>query len=444
MSFHNKVVWSEGMFLNPQHFQQQERYLEALIDQRMAATIAYGWGITDFRLDQQMLGLGKIAVEQAQGILPDGTVFNIPDIDAPPAVIDVPRNVQNTVVYLGLPVKRQGAVDVLSDDSAQSLARFTRKSQDTRDVVDESGEQASIDVGQLNLRLLLDSDDRSGYVCIGLVRIRETGEDSAIELDDSYIATCLDSLNSPNLKAYLVEAISLLHSRGESIAGRLADPNRGGTAEVADYLLLQLINRTLPAFKHMLQRQGLHPVELYLGLIQLVGELSTFMTADKKAPEFPVYTHDDLQTCFAQVIGGLRKCFSTVQEQTAIALQLVEKKFGIRVAEINDRSLIGTATFVLAAHADLTEEHIRTHVPAQLKVGPVERIRQLVNAAMPGIALAPIPVAPRQIPFHTGFSYFQLDPRSEFWKELKQSGGIAIHVGGDFPGLTLEFWAIRQ
>jgi len=58
--------------------------------------------------------------------------------------------------------------------------------------------------------------------------------------------------------------------------------------------------------------------------------------------------------------------------------------------------------------------------------------------------MKPIPVAPRQIPFHAGYSYFQLEPHSEYWNELKHSGGFAIHVGGDFPGLVLEFWAIRQ
>ena len=125
-------------------------------------------------------------------------------------------------------------------------------------------------------------------------------------------------------------------------------------------------------------------------------------------------------------------------------MELVEKKYGIRVAEIMDRSLIGTAFFVLSAKADLPEEALRSRLPAQIKIGPVERIRQLVNAAMPGIGLKPLPVVPRQIPYHSGFAYFQLDPQSEFWKELQSSGGFAIHIGGDFPGLVLEFWAVRQ
>ena len=99
--------------------------------------------------------------------------------------------------------------------------------------------------------------------------------------------------------------------------------------------------------------------------------------------------------------------------------------------------------FAFEQWIDLPEETVRSHLPAQLRIAPVERIRQLVNAAMPGIGLQPLPVAPRQIPFHAGFCYFQLEPKSEYWNELKQSGGFAIHVGGDFPGLELEFWAIR-
>lgn len=32
MTQHNKVVWSEGLFLRPQHMQQQECYLERYVD----------------------------------------------------------------------------------------------------------------------------------------------------------------------------------------------------------------------------------------------------------------------------------------------------------------------------------------------------------------------------------------------------------------------------
>ena len=89
-------------------------------------------------------------------------------------------------------------------------------------------------------------------------------------------------------------------------------------------------------------------------------------------------------------------------------------------------------------------EVLRSRFPTQVKIGPVERIRDLVNLQLPGVVLRPLPVAPRQIPYHAGFNYFELDTRNnELWKQLETSGGMAMHIAGDFPGLELEFWAIR-
>jgi type VI secretion system protein ImpJ len=63
---------------------------------------------------------------------------------------------------------------------------------------------------------------------------------------------------------------------------------------------------------------------------------------------------------------------------------------------------------------------------------------------LPGIMLSPLTVAPRQLPYHAGFVYFQLDPGSPLWSELEKSGGFAFHFGGEFPDLQVEFWAIRK
>jgi type VI secretion system protein ImpJ len=87
---------------------------------------------------------------------------------------------------------------------------------------------------------------------------------------------------------------------------------------------------------------------------------------------------------------------------------------------------------------------LRSHFPLQVKIGPVEEIQQLVNSALPGISIQPLPVAPRQIPFHVGFTYFELNKHNPLWNKMTSSGGFAIHIGGNFPGLELEFWAIRK
>uniref|UniRef100_UPI003557A31A type VI secretion system baseplate subunit TssK n=2 Tax=Pseudomonadota TaxID=1224 RepID=UPI003557A31A len=60
------------------------------------------------------------------------------------------------------------------------------------------------------------------------------------------------------------------------------------------------------------------------------------------------------------------------------------------------------------------------------------------------IRLKPLPVAPRQIPFHANKTYFVLEPDREALELLGRSGGFAFHVAGEFAGLELTFWAIRN
>ncbi len=444
MSLDSKVVWGEGMFLNPQHFQQQERYFERYIDGKCSALGAYAWGIHNFELDQELLNLGKISVVKAKGVFPDGTPFSFPDIDDAPPVFELPESTHNQTIYLAIPVKRAGAVDVLSEKSPQGLARYFMSEQAVRDVTVDGGDNLNINIGKLRMRLLTDADDLSGYACIGLIHVAESRKDKNILLDEQYIPTCLDCRKSVKLSSFLSELVGLLHHRGEAIAGRLADTQRGGTAEIADYMLLQVINRIEPLTAHLVSINGLHPVSLYSELAQMSGELSTFVSTNKRAPNLPEYLHHDLQQSFMPVMSNLRQCLSMVYEQTAIVLELVEKRYGILVAQIQDRTILDSATFVLAARADVADDKLRSLLPAQIKIASVERIRQLVNAAMPGIAIKPLPVSPRQIPFRAGYSYFELEKQSTFWKELQNSGGFALHIGGDFPGLELEFWAIRQ
>jgi type VI secretion system protein ImpJ len=123
---------------------------------------------------------------------------------------------------------------------------------------------------------------------------------------------------------------------------------------------------------------------------------------------------------------------------------LEEHKYGIRVATITDRSLLSEASFVMAVNAQMPADVLQRRFPAQTKIGPVEKIRDLVNLQLPGVGLRLLSVAPRQIPYNAGFSYFELDKHSEYWKLLETSGGCAIHIGGEFPGIELELWAIKR
>lgn len=79
----------------------------------------------------------------------------------------------------------------------------------------------------------------------------------------------------------------------------------------------------------------------------------------------------------------------------------------------------------------------------QAKMGPSERLPDLVRSHLPGIALQALPVPPRQIPFNAGYVYYELSRTGPLWETVAQHGGIALHVAGDFPALRLELWGVR-
>lgn len=443
MPWHSKVIWSEGLFLRPHHLQQHDRYLEHLLDSHFASLHAFGWGITELSIDKNLLSLGKFSIESCKGMLPDGTSFSIPDDAPPPSPLPISEELHNTKVYIGVSLKRRGLIEADTGDNNDSLARFDLRELDVDDSNTNHESTATLQVGDLRLRLLLDNENRSDFSCIALARILESRPDKGAILDEAFIPPCLDCSANPKLKGFISELQGLLAHRCEALGGRVTDAGRGGVAEVADFLMLILVNRSLPLIRHFSNLPGLHPETFYRAALQIAGELATFTSVTKRLSDLPLYQQDDLENTFTPLMKELKHSLSMVLEQNAIAIPLEERKYGVRVATIADKSLLSDAQFVLAIKAAVRQEVLQSTFPSQTKIGPVEHIRQMVNSGLPGIDLRLLPVAPRQIPYHAGFTYFELDRTSRYWEGLEQSGAFAMHISGDFPDLELEFWAIK-
>ncbi|MEF1218547.1 type VI secretion system baseplate subunit TssK, partial [Photobacterium damselae] len=134
MSSRNRVVWNEGLFVKPQHFQQQQRYLEYLIDERVKSANPYLYGVTEIVLNLEYLSFGRIAIEKAKGVMPDGTVFNIPQEDTLPDALDiVDSSLANQVIYLAIPLRSESIVEVSWPDSV-GATRYKAERYEARDI----------------------------------------------------------------------------------------------------------------------------------------------------------------------------------------------------------------------------------------------------------------------------------------------------------------------
>jgi len=444
MSWDSKVLWTEGLFLQPHHFQQSDRYTEALVSGVAQRVTHYAWGLGAIEIDEDVLKAGQFALKSCTGLTQDGTVFRVPAADDHPPALEVPTTIKDCVVYLTVPQRRQGASEVDLTGAELSAARLRPAEIEVSDVAGSGSKSVTMGVGKLRLQFALAVDDLSDRLIIPIAKIIEVRPDNEIILDKSFVPSCLDIRAASPLAGFARELEGLLGHRMTALSGRLSEGGAKGVAEISDFLLLMCVNRALPVVRHMASIENIHPEAFFRYCVGLAGELATFMAPEKHPDNFPPYMHSDLTASFVPVIKALRQYLSSVLEQSAINIPLEPRKYGISVGVITDRKLLSTAGFVLSVQADIPAENVRRNFAGQAKIGPVEEIRQLVNSALPGIGLRPLPVAPRQIPYHAGVVYFELEGDSQYWGKMSTSGGIAVHVSGDFPGLKMELWAIRQ
>lgn len=133
MSWNDRVVWSEGQFLLPQMFQQQERYLEHVMHYRSLPLTPFFWGFSHYNIDGEALNIGKLILKEASGIFPDGTPFNAPDhTPLPPPLTILPEHL-NQQICLAVPVRAPNSEETTFDNNPESLARFSVHEHDIRD-----------------------------------------------------------------------------------------------------------------------------------------------------------------------------------------------------------------------------------------------------------------------------------------------------------------------
>lgn len=443
MSWRKKVVWSEGMLLQPQHLQQSERHVDHARHVLLRTTTPYAWGFSDIEIDQAALALGKLALVRAVGVFADGTVFDMPSVDPLPDAVLIPVEMREEGIVLALPLRRAGAREA-DVDAFEDLVRHRVLEIEVPDSNSAGERLALLQLGHLHTRLMRASESTDAWTVLHVGRITERRADNQVRMDRGHIPPLLDVSASALLKSYVDELLGLLRQRGDALAGRMTQVGSGGVSEIADFLMLQTVNRNEPVFAHLARLSLLHPQHLYEVALSLAGDLAMF-GGTRRVTRFTPYVHDDLASSFQPLMDDLRRSLSMVLEQSAIRIDLHDRSRGVRVAVISDVELQRNATFVLAVTSTMPGEALRSRFPTQVKIGPVERIRDLVNLQLPGVTLHPLPVVPRQIPFHTGASYFELETRnSDLWRQLEQSGGVAMHIAGEFPGLELAFWAIRS
>ncbi len=420
-----------------------DRFLSAELDRRVSATRPFAWGVTELAIDEDLATLGKFGVIRMVGVLADGTRFAVPDDMPPPPPLDLPAQASDAVVYLTLPAAQPGAVMFEDEERAGPASRFLVGESDVADVFSADRTREPIEVARPHLRFGVTRDDVYGRVCLGLARVREMQNRRAV-FDDRFIPPAQDLRASPRLRGGLGDILGRATQRAEELALRAVEATDGGAETFASFLLLQCLNRWCPVLAHLQSLPDVHPERLFEQLAAMTGELATLTRADRRPPPLPVYDHENLQATFEPVFDLLRAMLSAVFDRSAIQLPLEAAGPGAYVSTITDHQLYRTGYFYLAVNAAAPLDEIRQRFPAMAKIGAVQKMRAIVESALPGVPLRHAPTPPPQLRVLPGYLYFELDRGVPDWRDFATAPALGLHLAGEWPALKMELWCVKR
>ncbi|MDX2150508.1 MAG: type VI secretion system baseplate subunit TssK [Bryobacteraceae bacterium] len=445
----SRVVWSEGMYLGPHHFQVQSRYFEDSIRFATSSLWYQPWGLIEAAVDAEALRNGTLGLLHARGAFADGLPFQIPECDPAPAARPVaeifPPTRDRMTAYLAIPERRpQGRNTLLDGETNGTDARFIAENRVLGD--DNTGrDERPVRLGRKNFRLVLDVEPFDGMAAIPIVRIMRDGA-GRFAADPAFIPPLLDIAGSERLMAMLRRLVDILEEKSATMttaksgAGTWAEYS---TRDIAKFWLLHTVNSALAPLRHRLLTRRGHPEELFTDLLRLGGALCTF-AIDSHPRTLPAYDHRQLDECFGLLDEHIRRHLETIIPTNCISVQLEPAGDYFHDGVIHDDRVIRNARWILAVRSSAGEPEIINRGPQLVKLCSKLFVRELVKRALPGLALTHLPVPPSAIPVRVDTQYFSVNRKGPCWDHIVQSKQVGVYVPGELPKPELELFAILE
>lgn len=446
MSFLSRVVWSEGMYIGPHHFQAQSRYFEDSTQFVTASLRRDYYGFLGCEIDAEALRNGTLALVHARGIFPDGLLFKMPEADPlpPPRSIadSFPSDRDKLTVNLSISARKPLGVNFALNEAAANGARFSAQTTTVRDEVNGVDEK-SLRVGRKNISLALETEQNPQAVTLPVARIIRSGSGRFI-LDPAFVPPILEISASARLMTLVQRLIEILEEKSDTLTrSHAANAGKTGYAsgEIAAFWFLHAVNSGLAPIRHMFYSTHGHPEELYLEMARLAGALCTF-TLEHHPRSIPAYDHLQPDKCFDALDQLIRILLETVLPTNCISIPLTFAGDYLHFGTVTDQRCLGRSTWVVAIRSNIGAAELIRKTPELIKICSEEFVKKLVTRALPGLTLTHMPVPPRAISASVETQYFLLNKQGPCWDHIVATRRVGVYVPGEFVDPSIELLVV--
>lgn len=458
-SMFKPVYWHEGLFLQPQHLQQQDLYTRSYTYELHQLRSRYFWGVIGLKFNIHALKNGVIELQSYDLLFRDGTrLMSSCNIAVPVRNLHAGENKKAVSIYLGLRRAVIGGNNIdLENEEAMTVyninntPRYLVRSDpvDTHDLYQEN-KTTPVKYIDHPLAVILGSeinDAKSRYETIKVAEI-VCGETGCVLSDEFYPpAIFLESV--AGLKIRLSEIL-------ESIVFKLGGINESCTSGglkkgmYTDYRmqrqwsLLCLLNRFSASLSLMLESRHATPESAFLLLKHFQAELAPYagagilLCASRESWFTQKYEHTGLYSCFDVLLAQLDDMLGKVMFDSTVSITL--KYNGKYYSSTLDPEILnnGSAFYLkLEYQADLHDpEAMDAHIESFMntaKISSLSHIDKLLLHFIPGVNCHYEKFEDHRLDNTRHSWYFRLNNADEHWSNIVNDESVAL-FSEELPG----------
>ena len=444
-----KILWGEGLFLRPQHFQQQDQYHEERLHRTAGLLHPYAWGVGTLQVDRDALSNNALRLLELSLRFQDGELYSAPGADELPDTIDLsqlPQSVQVVTYHVALPgFKPFGGNFSGSGEAGSNAVRFQQLNHDTPDLYTQAA-PAQLSYLRKTVRLVSDAEPLDSYIHFALLRLRRAAT-GGFELDPTFIPPSLSIRSAPLLFLQLRRLVDALQAKVSALYGHHREPSKHviefRSGDMSSFWLLHTASTACATLSHYFHHPALHPERLYEQLLSLAGSLMTFSKSWTLA-DLPPYQHADPGPAFATLHQIIRELLDTVISSKYFAIALREVKPSYHHGVLDSQKIDDKTSFYLAVSAGMPASELVDVVPLRFNIGAPDDVEKFVLSAMPGVRLVHAPQVPAAVPVRPDAVYFAIEAKGQMYERMLQSQSISIYVPGSMSDAKLDLVAVTN
>jgi type VI secretion system protein ImpJ len=446
-----KILWGEGLFLRPQHFQLQDAYHEQRLNHTIRSTIPFAYGVQSIQFDELQLSTHVLALEKVEMLWQDGEIYQAParDLLPEPLQLDDLTLRGEMTVYLALPMIQPNKPNVSCHNSHQS-GRYHSHLTETHDLFTDA---TAADITLLRRRAefkLLESGiepnhELDGFLYLAVAKVKRQSSGN-FEFDAKFIPPILHIDASASLMSALKRSLNVIQAKIKTIQSNNRENEQKliefRSGDIVSFWLVNALNTAYATLNHLLQYPHIHPERLFFELLRLTGSLLTFSTA-YEVDQLPHYQHHHLQESFSQLDAILRDLLDTIISNRYISIALKEARPSYWIGSLESDKITRDTRLYIAVSSGMMQSHELVQlVPLRFKVGNSMDVEQRVVAALPVIPLHHLMQIPTAIPVRSGVSYFEIEPNNELYQRMLDAESICIYIPAGFQDISVDVMAV--